>query len=363
MEQTVNSVNEAVQKWNQREKENSMLFPEIMNSAAFARVRLRELNIIRARFKNSSNPSEQLSLKYLKLEAKRLRKIGLKSKYNWRFIVYFVVEPFIVNKIAAKLNKEEKSNHEVFIESLHRLGYGEYADKIMEMINQGKKNFSYTFPYQSTEAEVTSFMLNIGYNDTNGYHLNTVRAAYSDKKKPGEVRYYQIPATRDCPEPKVIANIVAGRPVYDARNGWRQLDLTDKDAQGNHPTKKLYAEGFDVEEACQKLPIWEKLSVSQQVALPERIKSGERPGMTFEHLGAKNTVFLEANPTKQRMLAFNDKGKVVDLEKTFAPKDIKMTVVKSPNQNLAPLTQKAKLSEQKQEVKHRIKIRPAHKLK
>lgn len=364
MEQINNRVNEAVQKWNQREKEHSILFPEIMGSAAFARTRLRELNIISSRFKNSSNTSEQLSLKYLKLEAKRLKKTALKSKYNWRFIVYFIIEPFIVDRIASKFNKAERTNNEHFIASLYRSGYGQYADDIMEMVKQGKKNFSYSFPYQSTEAEVTNFMLNVGFDDANGHHLKNVQATHSNKMRPGEVRQHQISAARNPSEPNVIANLMAGRFVYDHQHGWRYLDLTDKDAKGSYPTKTLYTEGYDVDESCQKLPIWDKLNVSQQANLSEKLKLGDRHGVTFEHLGAKNTVFLEANPSKHGVLAFNDKGKRIDLEKMFAPQAVpQMTVVKSPNQTAAKSQVNNVNLEQRQDVKHRIKIRSAHKIR
>jgi hypothetical protein len=337
MEQRVNRVNEAVRSWDQIEKDHGVLYPESVGTPASARTRLKELEIIQARFRNTRDPVEKISLLFLKDETSRLRKEALKSKYNWRYIVNFLLKPFTVNKIAAKRNRLEVKNNENFIQSIRKKGFGLYADEIIGLIKQGKKDFSFTVPFQNNETEVTNFKMNINYDPIEGHSFKSVQAQHFNKMNPGDIRNHQMSVLQDIPGPHIISNLMAGRSTYDQRNGWMQFDLTDKDENGNYRMKTVDSNGFDIDKSCENLPFWDKLKDGQQVTLPMKLQMGNRQPVTYIHNGVKNTVFLEASPIKKEILAFNEHGKALNLQKLHSPgqKDqtlnSNMKVVKAPS--------------------------------
>lgn len=342
MEQRINRVNEAVQQWNRSEREHGQLYPEILGSPAFARTRLKELHIIQARFKNSTDPVEQKSLQFLKMESSRLQKIALKSKYNWRYILFHLFSPIRYNLTAAKLNRVEKQRSENFIQSIESSAFRQYTHEIKNLIQQGKKDFTYSASLQK-ENETTDLKLNIGYDEHRGHYFKDCKATYVNKMNPEVVRHHQMSILPGGPDPDLIANLMAGRPVYDNQHGWRQLDFTDKDTQGSFKMKNLLSPGFDIDKSCEKLPFWDKLKMSDQLITVQLLLQGNRQPVNFEHLGVKHTVFVEASPSKQEILVFNDKGKPVDLKKLLSLESPKagesiMTVVKSPNQAISQLT-------------------------
>jgi len=337
MEQRINRVNEAARSWEQTAKEHALIYPRSVGTPATARTNLRQLEIILARFRNTNDPGEKISLLFLKDEVSRLRNDALKSKYNWRYIANFLLKPFTVGRTAAKLNRLENKNSENFISNIRRSVFGPYADEIQELIKQGKKNFTYTVPYHGNENEITTYKLNIGYDPIGGHNFKSCQASFVNNLSPGDSRQHNMSTIIGGPDHHAMSNLLAGRYVYDIGIGWRQLDLTDKDETGRYKMKNVAADDFKTKEHCENLPIWDKLSSSQQALLPIKLELGDRVQTKFELDGVKTTVFLEASPIKNEILATNEKGKPIDLNKLMEPKQInqsqeqKMQLVKAPS--------------------------------
>jgi hypothetical protein len=363
MEQRINRVNDAIRSWDQSEKEHGVLHPKSVGTPASARTRLRALEIIQASFRNTKDPAEQISLLFLKDETSRLRAEALKSKYNWRYIVNFLLKRFTVNRVATKINRLEEKNNENFLQSLRTSGFGQFVNEIKELIKQGKKDFTFTAPFQNNVKEATDFKLNIGYDPKDGHSFNNYQAQYVNKMNPGEIRQHTFSVIADGHNPQEIMSLMAGKAIYDSVNGWKQLDLTDKDARGNYKLSTTNSADFDLEKNCEGLPFWNKLTPSEQAGAILKMQSGRDAPVTFTHIGAKHKVYLEAFPLKQQIATVDERGKSVNINKIFEAKSAlktsqtTMKLVKSPSLTEKRGQQKAENSTQQQEVKHRIKLR------
>jgi hypothetical protein len=138
-----------------------------------------------------------------------------------------------------KNNKKTEQNSQ----SLHqqvRAGYY-LAAKIDEQIKQGQQQFSLPVSYYINEKERLNHQLAFVKDQSCTYHFDGYKTNLYNESKPSEQRQqsfntkngYEIDTTE-------AYNLLSGRAIE--RNGtWVQLDLNDKDPNGNFQMKEFHS--------------------------------------------------------------------------------------------------------------------------
>lgn len=80
-------------------------------------------------------------------------------------------------------------------------------------------------------------------------------------------------------------------------NAWIQLDLKNKNEQGNYESKQFHKNyGFDLEQSLVKFPIKELGITEDKEALMKSLQKGNIQSVIFQLNGNEQKMFIEANP-------------------------------------------------------------------
>jgi len=116
---------------------------------------------------------------------------------------------------------------------------------------------------------------------------------------------------------KEAANLMDGRAVYkeftnkenEQYIGWKQLDFSQKDDNGNSKFKTFHENyGFNLEKALSKLPISELKEQDQKDALIRSLQKGNLQAVTFSENGNNARRFLAADPENRGFKIYDEKG-------------------------------------------------------
>lgn len=103
-----------------------------------------------------------------------------------------------------------------------------------------------------------------------------------------------------------------GKPAYERKNTWTQMDFNKTDEHGNHKIdyfSKGY--GFDLEAALNKLPIKEMSNPDHKENILESMKKGNRQAVTFNENGGEKR-YVEANAKFKTINVFDSaSGKIM----------------------------------------------------
>jgi len=122
---------------------------------------------------------------------------------------------------------------------------------------------------------------------------------------------------------KEAYNLLNGRAVLkdltnsegQKYNGWVQLDLKNKDDNGNYKIKLFHENyGYDLERALKQFPIKELDEAGSTKMLLRSLEKGNLQSVTFETDGNTSKMFVEANPQFKAVNIYDGHMKPVQKE-------------------------------------------------
>jgi hypothetical protein len=98
-------------------------------------------------------------------------------------------------------------------------------------------------------------------------------------------------------------------------NAWIQLDVQNKDNNGNYKMKQFHENyGYDLESTLKQYPIKELTDAESKEMLLHSLQKGNVQSVTFEMDGSTSKMFLEANPQYKTINLYDGQMKPVQKE-------------------------------------------------
>jgi uncharacterized protein YfaP (DUF2135 family) len=93
-----------------------------------------------------------------------------------------------------------------------------------------------------------------------------------------------------------------------------QLDLNDKDSNGNYRIKEFHSGyGYDLEKALQQLPLKERSNKNEADKLQDALKQGSRQSVILIKNGNEHRFYIEANPQFKSVNIYDEHSRKVTL--------------------------------------------------
>lgn len=219
-----------------------------------------------------------------------------------------------------------QENLDFLKKSLKFLGFGEKLNADLEdYIKNQPKEFKLSHAGEFKLGENTdrvNYRLDFRKSDTSDmYFLNRHEATLkNDDPEKEKMQTFYINKGSGVTA-KEAYNLLSGRAINkdlytkegQPYNAWLQLDLTEKDKNGNHIVKQYSQNyGFDLEAAVKKYPIKELQTESEKKTLMESLEKGNLQQVVFVKEGKEVKMFVEASPKFKNLNVYDTK-----MEKQF----------------------------------------------
>ncbi|WP_316834971.1 hypothetical protein [Pedobacter nutrimenti] len=206
--------------------------------------------------------------------------------------------------------KSVQSNLKNLQKKVSDSGFKISGKRIEHMIRHGRKESMIPVSYYVNEKEKMDFLLKFVKDAAGNYNLEQYQGRYQNLALNNEIRTCSF---NHEGSPDVTArqahNLLAGRAVRVGEGAgerhWIQLDLNDKDAEGNYKIKVFPADyGFNLSKCLTNLGVQETLDYISKLKLVEAIENGDRVDVAK---GQNRLIGIEANP-QRRQLDIYEKG-------------------------------------------------------
>ncbi len=180
-------------------------------------------------------------------------------------------------------------------------------------MKQGNRELSLPVSYQVSEHEKMELQLNFKRDDFGKYHFENYKATLHAELEKGKPRQHTFSANSDEPYKVDTAyNLLAGRAIREqGTNVWKQLDLNDKDGEGNLRVRHFGANyGFSIEDALMALPIKD----ADRELLPKQLANGDKIPLILEINNKAVQVEISAHPLKKEITIYESTGSKVTLD-------------------------------------------------
>jgi len=322
--------------WRSREERFTKLFSmSISANRPLLREKLHHYERAAIKYKGTSDPEERFALQVMRQERRQMEK-QLYPNFLLRMLRRLLVLPAREKISVRKDVKNTEANSRSLKEQIQKAGFSGLASKLDEQIRQGQPQFSIPNSYYINERERVDHQLHFVRDHTGNYQFNGFQAKLYDETKPEASRQYYVEA-REGMDIGRVYQLLEGRAVQKAGN-WIQLDLNDKDAQGNNRVKEFPSSyGFDLERVLQDLPIKELRNQSTAYQLLDKLKQGSREAVSFLQDNREYRYYIEANPQFKSVSIFDEHSRKVTLSSALGnktPEAIKISQQMNQQQQL-----------------------------
>lgn len=305
-------VTEAAQ-WNSKEERLRKLFkssPSLDNS--LLKEKLRWCENMLTKYRNTNHLEERSALQIIKSERSNLIKQVYPNRYGQFF--YKLLNLLVLEKVKAKIQiSDELKNNRSVENKLKDAGFTNVFSKAERYMKLGQAKFTVPVSYYLNEKERIDHSLDFKKDDSGFYQFEGFKTRLHDHIKLSENRehYFSVdePGTFNAVQ---AYDLLSGRAVFD-EGSWKQLDLNDRDSDGNYKTKEFpQSYGYNIEKALSQLP----LKILDQLALSELItslKDGRREEAILLKDGQEQKVFIEANPQYRSLNIYSESLKKISL--------------------------------------------------
>lgn len=300
-------------EWNSKEERLRKLFkssPSLEKS--LSKEKLRWCENMLTKHKNTNHLVEWSALQIIKNERSNLIKQVYPNRYGQFF--YKLLNLLILEKVNAKIQiSDQLKNNRSLEDKLKQAGFNNVFSKAERYMKLGHMKFTVPVSYYLNEKERMDHSLSFKKDDLGYYQFEGFKTRLHDHTKLSENKQHYFSAD----EPSIFNaaqayDLLSGRSVFH-EGSWKQLDLNDRDADGNYKIKEFpESYGYNIEKALSQLP----LKISDQLELASLItslKDGRREEAVILKDGSEQKVFIEANPQYRSLNIYNENLKKISL--------------------------------------------------
>jgi hypothetical protein len=328
----VNRVEMELSQWRSREERFSKLFSfSLSNNRSLLKEKLHHYERIAAKYKGSQNLDERFALRMLKQERNRILK-QLYPNLLVRIVRKVLVAP-LIEQIAIRQDlKEVEQNSQSLHDQVQRIGFRDLSARIDQQIRQGRGQFVIPVSYYINEKERLDHQLTFVKDQTGYYQFEGYKTALQNESKPEEIREHYFKMQEAYSIDIIQAhNLLAGRAIQKGTS-WMQLDLNDKDPNGNYRIKEFYSGyGYNLEKSLQQLPLKELSNKTEADKLKDALKQGSRQSVILIKDGSEHRFYIEANPQFKSVNIYDEHSRKITLATALGNKT--METVKQMQKN------------------------------
>ncbi|MFW0738814.1 hypothetical protein [Flavobacterium sp. T12S277] len=329
----VNRVEMELNQWRSREERFSKLFNfSLSNNRSLLKEKLHHYERIGTKYKGTKNIEERFALQMLKQEKSKILK-QLYPNLLVRLLRKLIVAP-LIDQIAVRRDaKEEEKNNQALYEQVQRIGFGDLSNQIDQQIKQSHEQFTIPVCYYVNEKERLNHELSFAKDQSGQYQIEGYKTTLQNESKPEENKSQYFKVEQENPVNTSQAyNLLAGRAVQKEKT-WIQLDLNDKDSNGNHRIKEFHSGyGYDLEKAVLQLPLKELSNKTEADKLKDALKQGNRQPVTLIKNGNEHRFYIEANPQFKSVNIYDEHSRKITLSTALGNKPME-TVKQLQNSN------------------------------
>jgi hypothetical protein len=322
-----NRIEAAIKSWQEREQRFEQLIPgTIKNNKHFMKEKLVFLEHLQVRYAGSMSIDERLMSRVIQKEKQALKQAIYPNRVLR--LLRDLITPFRQQQQIKTQERSEANNVAELSAKLIRSGFGEANSQMVQQMKQGKESFSIPVSYYPSEKERVDFNLNFKRNESGAYEFTNYKATLTDGSSK-ELRTHSFAVNQGLGlNQHEIANLLAGRPILKQEpdvpwksERWVQLDLNDKDADGNHRIRVVKpGESFDLQSMLKKAGISEiQIGMEFEKAV-QLLKQGDLLNLSIGKNGAKQSFFMEANPIQRSINIYDDQHRKTSIDQVLKPK-------------------------------------------
>lgn len=317
----VNRVEMELSQWRSREERFSKLFSfSFSNHRSLLKEKLHHYERIATKYKSSQNTDEQFALRILKQEKNKVLK-QLYPNLLVRLVRKVFVAPLIEQIAVRQDQKKAEQNSQSLHDQVQRVGFRNLSASIDQQIRQGQEQFTIPHSYYINEKERLDHELSFVKDERGHYQFEGYKTALQNESKPEESRQHYFKMQEGHYVDTIQAyNLLAGRSVQK-EGTWMQLDLNDKDSNGNYRVKEFHSGyGYNLEKVLQQLPLKELSNKIEADKLKDSLKQGSRQSITLIKNGKGHRFFIEANPQFKSVNIYDEHSRKVTLSTALGNK-------------------------------------------
>lgn len=310
----VNRIENELNQWRTREERFSKLFSfSLSSNRALLTEKLNYYEGISAKYKGTSDLDERFALKALRQERLQIEKL-LYPNFLIRMLRRLFLSPVKEQLVIRKDNQNTQQNKQSLELELKEAGFSGLSTKLEQQIKLGQSQFSIPVSYYINEKERLDHQLSFSKDQTGQYRFDGFKAKlYNETKTEDKREHYFGKHEGVVMNTGLAYQLLQGRSI-EKEGKWLQLDLNDKDAQGNYRIKEFYpAYGYDLERTLTQLPLKELLDKTTAYKLAEELKKGSRQAVSFIKDGKEQRYYIEANPQFKSVNIYDEHSRKITL--------------------------------------------------
>lgn len=317
-----NRIEAALGKWDEREQRLARVTGGNKQNIPFLKEKLHAIENLQVRYAGSMSLDERL------LAQSEIR--GLRAILYPNRLLRMLRGIIIPIRQQVQIREQQKAaiaSTDKLTGLLIKSGFGDVVGKTTQQIQRGKESFSIPLSYYPDEKQRVDFALNFKRNELGQYELMNYNATLQNGTN--KVCSHTFTAEQNFGlNQHEVANLLAGRAILkqevDApwkNERWLQLDMTDKDAEGNHRVRVISAdESFSLESVVKAAGISEKYLGMDTDKAVQLLKQGDQIKLSVNSAGEKQTYHIEANPVQRFINVYDDQKRKVTIDQALKPK-------------------------------------------
>lgn len=318
-----NRVEAAWEKWQEREKRMAQRTHKgLSENRPFQKEKLAFLENLQVRYAGSMTYDEKLMNIVLEKERRDLRQ----SLYPNRLIRVFrnLVAAILIPQKVRIQEQTVSQNMDQLSASLMKLGFGEANSQMVQHIKEGRQTFSIPVSHYHAEKERVDYNLNFKRNDNGQFEFINYNTTLINAGK--VIRSHTFTGEQHLGlTHQEMSNFLAGRPVLKqepfvpwSNERWMQLDLTDRDADGNHRMKVIMVnDAPDFVNQLTYAGITEMHTGMDIQHAARHLKQGDQVKLSINKDGVMQTYLLEANPLQKSINVYDERNRKTTIEQVL----------------------------------------------
>lgn len=305
----LSSVEKNINEWKGRERRFEQLFgSEILKNKQFLKEKLANFEGLYLDLRSDNSKDARMMLVGINAERRKVERQLYPGLLN-RLLVR-AVKTVVLKRLSKKKTVESQTNLDRLRSEMDKVGLSPYFDLAKSKMKQGENEMVIPVSFHQNENERIDLLMKFSKDEHNGFELKTFKIAVTSALNGKKTLQQNFTPEQHINLNQGI-NLLAGRAIAD-QNSWRQLDFTDREADGNFRFKVFPKDlGFGIVKALENLPFLPHQN--QRVSIAERLENGEKVPVTLLINGKEKDVLLVANPQKGNVLLLNSEGSEIKL--------------------------------------------------